>query len=121
MTARATEQRPEQEAASVVTRGSLGRVPVVLLLPAAAAAALLVVPTLSLVVRTPWRGFLDQLTSTSVLQALWLTALASFATVVLCLLFGTPLAWLLARVEFRGSSLLRAAVLVPLVLPPVVA
>ncbi len=121
MTARAAEKRPEKEAASVTTRGSLGRVPVVLLVPAAAAAALLVVPTLSLVVRTPWRGFLGQLTSTSVLQALWLTAVASFATVVLCLLFGTPLAWLLARVEFRGSSLLRAAVLVPLVLPPVVA
>ena len=55
------------------------------------------------------------------LQALWLTALASVATVIACLILGTPLAWLLARVDFRGRSLLRAAVLVPLVLPPVVA
>ena len=38
-----------------------------------------------------------------------------------CLLLGTPLAWLLARVDFPGRSLLRAAVAVPLVLPPVVA
>ena len=65
--------------------------------------------------------FLSQVSSTAVLQALWLTALASVATVVLCMLLGTPLAWLLARVDFRGRSLLRAAVLVPLVLPPVVA
>jgi molybdate transport system permease protein len=33
---------------------------------------------------------------------------------------GVPLAWLLARVDFRGKSLLRAAVTLPLVLPPVV-
>jgi molybdate transport system permease protein len=123
MTAPATEQRPgsAREAAPVATRGSLGRIPVVLLLPAVLAAALLVVPTVSLVLKTPWGDFLGQVTSTPVLQALWLTCVASVATVVLCLVLGTPLAWLLARVEFRGSSWLRAAVLVPLVLPPVVA
>jgi molybdate transport system permease protein len=93
----------------------------VLLVPAVLAAALLVVPTLSLILKTPWGGFVGQVTSTDVLQALWLTALASVATVVACMLLGTPLAWLLARVDFPGRSLLRAAVLVPLVLPPVVA
>jgi molybdate transport system permease protein len=80
-----------------------------------------VVPTVSLIWRTPWGEFWSQVTSTPVLQALWLTALASVATVVACLILGTPLAWLLARVDFRGRSLLRAAVIVPLVLPPVVA
>jgi molybdate transport system permease protein len=99
----------------------LGRLPAVLLVPAVLAAALLVVPTLSLVVQTPWRDFLTEVTDPSVLDALWLTCLASVATVIACLLLGTPLAWLLARVDFRGRSLLRAAVTVPLVLPPVVA
>ena len=42
-------------------------------------------------------------------------------TVIACLVLGTPLAWLLARVDFPGRSVLRAAVAVPLVLPPVVA
>ena len=79
------------------------------------------VPTLSLMVQTPWHDFFSLVTSESVLQALWLTALASVATVIACLILGTPLAWLLARVDFKGRSLLRAAVLVPLVLPPVVA
>ncbi len=85
------------------------------------AAALLVVPTVSLIVQTPWGDFVSQVTSTSVLQALWLTALASVATVIACVLLGTPLAWLLARIEFPGRSVVRAAVIVPLVLPPVVA
>ena len=34
--------------------------------------------------------------------------------------FGVPLAWLLARVPFRGRNLVRALVLLPMVLPPVV-
>ncbi len=99
----------------------LGRAPLVLLVPAAFAALLLVLPLITLVADTPWGDLADQLTSAAVRDALWLTALASVLTVVLCLLLGTPLAWVLARVDFRGRSLVRAAVIVPLVLPPVVA
>ena len=36
------------------------------------------------------------------------------------MLFGVPLAWVLARVEFPGRSIVRALVLLPLVVPPVV-
>jgi len=36
------------------------------------------------------------------------------------ILFGTPLAWVLARTEMPGRSVLRALVLLPMVLPPVV-
>jgi molybdate transport system permease protein len=123
MTTRATERRRRPDGASthVATQGSLGRTPAVLVVPAVLAAALLVVPTISLILQTPWGDFFSQVTSTSVLQALWLTVLASAATVVACLLLGTPLAWMLARIEFPGRSVLRAAVIVPLVLPPVVA
>ena len=38
----------------------------------------------------------------------------------LCIVLGVPLAWLLARTAFRGRSLVRALVTLPLVLPPVV-
>jgi len=100
---------------------TLGRPPLVLVLPGGIAAALLVLPLVSLVLDTPWGGFLDQLRTQAVRDALRITALASAVTVVACLLLGTPLAWLLARVDFRGRALLRAAVAVPLVLPPVVA
>jgi molybdate transport system permease protein len=36
------------------------------------------------------------------------------------LVLGVPLAWVLARVAFRGRSVVRALVLLPMVLPPVV-
>ncbi len=39
---------------------------------------------------------------------------------MLCVLFGVPMAVVLARSSFRGQGLLRSLVLLPLVLPPVV-
>ncbi|WP_121255628.1 ABC transporter permease [Nocardioides ferulae] len=106
---------------TAVRAPSPGRPPLVLLVPALVAATLLVLPLVALLLDTPWRGLLGQLTEPAVRQALWLSALTSLATVAGCLVLGTPLAWLLARVEFRGRALLRAVVTVPLVLPPVVA
>jgi molybdate transport system permease protein len=103
------------------TGARLGRPPLLLVVPAALGALLLVVPLATLVADTPWSGVREQLSSTAVRDALALTVLASSLTVVLCLLLGTPLAWVLARVAFPGRSIIRAAVTVPLVLPPVVA
>lgn len=45
--------------------------------------------------------------------------MASIAT-LLALLAGVPLAWLLARVRFRGRDLVSVVVLLPMVLPPTV-
>jgi molybdate transport system permease protein len=102
-------------------QAALGRPPAPLVALAAIAATLLVVPLVTLVVDTPWGSFLSLLASRPVLDALRITAATSLLTVAACLVLGTPLAWLLARVDFPGRSLLRAAVTVPLVLPPVVA
>jgi len=102
-------------------RVPLGPPPVRLLVPALAAAALLVVPVLSLVAGAPWATLPQRLASPEALSALWLSLLTSTLAALLCLLLGLPLAWLLARVDFPGRALLRAAVTVPLVLPPVVA
>jgi molybdate transport system permease protein len=55
-----------------------------------------------------------------VLQALRLSLFAATLATGVCLVVGVPLAWLLARVDFRGRRLVRALVTVPLVLPPVV-
>lgn len=104
-----------------MARSTLGRPPLALVLPAALAAVLLVVPLVTLVADTPWADLPDQLADPRVRDALWLTTATSLATVLACLALGTPLAWLLARVDFRGRALLRAVLAVPLVLPPVVA
>lgn len=45
--------------------------------------------------------------------------MASLAT-ILCIAYGLPLAWVLARKRFPGRGLLEALVMLPLVLPPTV-
>jgi len=44
----------------------------------------------------------------------------SLGATALAVVFGLPLAWVLARVDFPGRALARAVVLLPMVLPPVV-
>jgi molybdate transport system permease protein len=104
-----------------MSRTRLGRPPLYLLAPAALALLFLVVPLLSLVVRTPFTTLPQRLTEPVVLDALWLSLWTATAATALCFVLGLPLAWLLARVDFAGRSLVRVLVTVPLVLPPVVA
>jgi len=91
------------------------------MVPAGLAVAFLVVPLAAMVARTDLGGLWDQLQTTPLRQALWLSVLTSTAAMLICLILGLPLAWLLAKVEFRGRRVLRALITVPLVLPPVVA
>ncbi len=60
------------------------------------------------------------LAESQVVEALRLSLICATAATVLSLFFGVPLAWVLARATFRGRGLVRALVLLPLVLPPVV-
>ncbi|MFI7385519.1 molybdate ABC transporter permease subunit [Streptomyces sp. NPDC049813] len=94
--------------------------PLPLLLPALVGLAFLVVPLLALLVRAPWRELPSQLSSTEVWQALQLSLICATSATLVSLVLGVPLAWLLARTDFRGRGLVRALVTLPLVLPPVV-
>ncbi|MBW8481180.1 ABC transporter permease [Actinomadura parmotrematis] len=96
------------------------RPPAVLLLPALVGLAFLVLPLGGLLARAPWSTLGTRLAEPQVLEALRLSLVTATLATALCLLFGVPLAWLLARVPFPGARLLRALVTVPLVLPPVV-
>lgn len=97
-----------------------GRVPGVLLLPALAGLAFLTLPLVALLARTPWSTLGDRLATPGVLAALRLSLLTATLATLVCLVLGVPLAWLLARVGFPGRRVVRALVIVPLVLPPVV-
>jgi molybdate transport system permease protein len=103
-----------------VRRLDAGRVPAVLLVPAALALLFLVAPLLGLLVRAPWRTLPAQLMSASVLEALRLSLFCATLATLVSLVFGVPLAWVLARAKFPGRSVVRALVTLPLVLPPVV-
>lgn len=99
---------------------ALGRAPLRLLVPALVAVVFLALPLVALLARTPWEDFLARLTEPAILDALRLSLVTSLAAVLVVSLVGVPLAWALARVDFPGRSVVRALVIVPLVLPPVV-
>lgn len=91
------------------------------LLPATLGAAFVMLPLVALLAEVPWSDFGALVTSESARVALWLSIRTAAVSTVLCLVLGTPMALVLARSSFRGLPVLRAAVLLPLVLPPVVA
>src|SRR5690625_5153528 len=101
-------------------RPALGRAPVPLVVAAAIALAVLLVPVAALLIRAPWSDLPDHIASAAVLQALRLSLVTATLAAALSLVLGVPLAWMLARVSFRGRPIIRALVTVPLVLPPVV-
>lgn len=91
-----------------------------LALPALVGLALLAIPLAALLIRVSWTSLGPDLQTAGARAAIWLSVRTTFTTVALCLLLGTPLAWLLARSEGRWVAWVRAVVTVPLVLPPVV-
>ncbi len=106
------------------TRGggaALGRAPYRLVLPAVLAVVFLTVPLVALLLRAPWGDLAARMTDPAILDALRVSLVTSLAAVVVVVLVGIPLSWLLARTEFPGRGLVRTLVVVPLVLPPVVA
>ncbi|GAB2445481.1 ABC transporter permease [Nocardioides hungaricus] len=88
--------------------------------PAAVGAALVLLPLLGMLARVDWADFVELVTSDSALTALGLSIRTSLAATMLCVLFGVPMAVVLARTDFPGQGVLRSLVLLPLVLPPVV-
>lgn len=96
------------------------RPPAALLLPAALGLTFLALPLVGLLVRAPWRALPRLLSTPEVLDALRLSLLTATLATAICLVLGVPLAWVLARSDLPGGSVLRALVTLPLVLPPVV-
>jgi molybdate transport system permease protein len=98
-------------------------IPGILWIPAGLALCFLLLPLLALVLRAPWATLPQQLFSPVVGSSLVLSLVSALCATALCLVLGIPLAWVLARSTGWAAvprRLLRALVLVPLVLPPVV-
>src|SRR5205807_6979572 len=89
-------------------------------IPAVVGLAFLVLPVVALVQRAPWSELGHELASGPVRTALRLSLVTSVAATALAMFLGVPLAWVLARSEWRLLRLVRAVTLLPLVLPPVV-
>lgn len=96
-------------------------IPGVAVAMALVAAAFFVMPFIALLVDITWSELPELLTSRSALDALWLSLRTAVAATLICIALGIPLSLVLARTEFPGRTLTRSIVLVPLVIPPVVA
>lgn len=104
MSTRRSVERPSAVALGVATIGGL----------------FLVVPLAALVGRVSWESLWNDLTGDAAVTSLRLSLVCSLWATLVAASLGLPLAWVLARVAFRGRRLVRALALVPLVTPPVV-
>ena len=89
-------------------------------LPAAAAVVVVLVPLAAMAAQVDWPRFGSLVSSDSSRAALLLSLRTAGLSTLACLLLGVPLALVLARLRGRFYAVLRALILLPLVLPPVV-
>ena len=101
-------------------RGRRVRLPWPALVLAVVAVLFFALPLVGLLWRTPWSEAWRYLSDDASLTALRLSLVCSLWATALSVLFGVPLAWLLARVEFPGRTVVRALCTLSMVLPPVV-
>jgi molybdate transport system permease protein len=101
-------------------RDPKGAPPTILVLLGFLGALIVLLPLAGLLARTPWSRLGELLSQDIVADALELSLITSVAAAILSLVLGLPLAWVLSRTTFPGRSLLRAIVILPMVLPPVV-
>jgi molybdate transport system permease protein len=102
-----------------MTRRGRG-VPAVAVVLAVVAIAFFALPLIGLAWRAPWSAIWDDLSNPAARDALRLSLECSLWSTALAIVFGVPLAYVLARARFPGRSFVRALVVLPMVLPPVV-
>lgn len=101
-------------------RGRLNGLPAPVVVVATAAVAFFALPLAGLLWRAPWSRAWDYLTDDTALTALRLSLLCSLWSTGLSVVFGVPLAWVLARSRLPGRRAIRALCTLSMVLPPVV-
>jgi molybdate transport system permease protein len=84
------------------------------------AASFFALPFVALLAKAPWSSLPEFVRDDDVQSALSLSIVTSLITTFLAVVFGVPLAWVLARSEIPGRRWLRALCTLSMVLPPVV-
>ena len=97
------------------------RAPAAFWILAALGIALVAFPVAALLARAPWSRLFEIASDETATTALRLSLVVATSAAAISFVVGFPLAWVLARVRFRGRSFIRAFVVLPLVMPPVVA
>jgi molybdate transport system permease protein len=92
-----------------------------LILAALPLTALIVIPPIALLIRTSPGTVLRYLGTSAVIQAITLSLWTSAVSLLITVIFGTPLAYILGRGHFFGKGVLEVLIDWPIVLPPAVA
>ena len=101
-----------------MTRVRHSRIVVVL---AAVATVFVSLPLVGVAVRMPWSGAWDIISSRTIRTAVWVSLFTSALSAVIAVVIGVPLGWWLARTKGRTVAIVRSVVIMPMILPPVVA
>ncbi|NJR12446.1 ABC transporter permease [bacterium] len=112
-------KRPSQKFPTEQTSVSFASVGVIL--GAIIAVLFLVLPLAALVLRSVQNRAWDTMPQSGLLSAIGLSFVTTTMTLLMTLLFGTPLAYVLARRRFPFKALISVLVELPIVLPPAVA
>ncbi len=116
-----TAASPASNTAALGLARPVGRPPAALTVVGFIALGFLVLPLVGLLQRAPWSALPPLLGESEVLEALRVSLVVSLAATAACVVLGLPLAFVLARKRLRFPRLVRAVVMLPMVLPPVVA
>jgi len=78
-------------------------------------------PLASTIAAPTWERFVETLVDPAVIQSIWLSMSTSGMAALIALVFGTPLAYILARYEFPGKKVVESIIDLPIMIPhPVV-
>jgi molybdate/tungstate transport system permease protein len=77
----------------------------------------IVVPLIKMIAASDPQILLDTIFESEVRQAIWLSLYAALVATAIGCVFGIPLAYVLARVEFPGKKLVEGLIDVPIVVP----
>lgn len=97
------------------------RVSVPIVVISAFGVVVLAVPVVALAAMVPWSDLPSILVEGATVEAVGLSLVTASASAVCAVLVGAPLGYLIGRSQFRGIALLRSIVVLPVVMPPVVA
>lgn len=96
------------------------RTPRFVVLGATLGVLFLILPILGLLKRVAWSSLWTNISNEATVEAMRISLYASVCATCFALVLGLPLAWVLARLSFKARRFVRALVLLPMVLPPVV-
>lgn len=98
----------------------MNRIPITVRAGSFIAITFVALPFVGLLLDLPWNRIGSLLTGPTLREALRVSAITVPVATLIIAVIGTPLAWMLARYPSRWTRPIRALVLVPIVLPPVV-